>query len=138
MEITIPQWIVDIVLWLVHLFSPQELTAMVWIIIATLGLTHFAKIASRLFLPTRPGPYNTLLVHLFAGIIGTVAAFFIWPRGGVPWWIAGPVGAAGAIAAFKSFYPIMICLFPKLAAIVNVERRRGSSPIPLFDERRKS
>ena len=115
--------------WFLALFSPQEWRAFIWLILATLVMTHFIKIAWRL-LPIK-GVRSHRVIHLLAGAVGLLVAIPLWPAGQVPFWLAGPVlGGGGAIALFKIGYPVLGWICPKCASIFNADRRVVENGLP--------
>lgn len=136
MEIPIPQWIIDIVLWFVALFTPAEWKAMVLLILVTLCGTQVVKIVWRA-LPFTVGGHKAL-VNLFAVGVGYLAAWKLW-AGPSPWWLIGLIPGPLAITLFKSFFPMVQWLLPGLARILNADRRRdpyGLPPMGVGERRR--
>lgn len=139
MDAALQQYLVPLVKWLAALLTPAEWSGLVWIVVGVFVFTHFIKIAWRL--SPLPGGGKPGAIHLVACLVGLVLAYSIWPVGGhAPFWIAGPVGAGGAIGIFKGAFPLLQFVSPALAAKFNADRRKDPNPIPPagITERRKN
>ena len=124
---------------IINSFTPAEWRAFIWLILATLVITHFIKIAWRLLPIIGGGNHNA--IHLLAGVVGLLVSIPLWPTGQVPFWIAGPViGGGGAIGLFKIWYPLLGLICPKCASIFNADRRKVEIGLPPhgIPERRKT
>ncbi len=140
MEIPIPQWLIDVVIWFGHLFAPDEWKALALSVVVTLSGTQAAKIVWRALPWTRGG--HSALVNLFALLIGFGATLAFLPKG-ANWWVPVLVGLIPgplAIGIFKASFPILQWLVPGLAKFVNADRRKDPNPIPpagMPDQRRE-
>lgn len=135
MSIEIPQWMIDIVLWVTRLFTVSEWKAIVTLIAITLAGTHTLKLIWRM--SKVPGGNHTH-VHLIASGVALGSSYWIWPSGGSPWWVAGIIAGPAAIAVFKLGFAGITFASPKFAGLLNGDRRKEEVPPPNGVERRKS
>ena len=107
--------------WLLSLLTTAEWRAILWLLMVTLAGTHTLKLTLRNWL-SKGGGHGQ--VALMAAGVSMVAAYFVWPAGSVPWWIAGIVGGPASNIAFKAGFALLKRFTPDLAATVNLDRRK--------------
>ena len=107
--------------WFLNLLTTAEWRAILWLLMVTLAGTHTIKVAWR-NLPFSGGGGGQ--VALVAAGCSMVAAYFVWPVGSVPWWLAGIVGGPASNIAFKLGFALLKRFTPDLAATVNLDRRK--------------
>ena len=81
MDITIPKWIVDVVLWVVGLLTKDEWRIMFIGVGYTFATTYFINAFRKAFVPAK---YATpAVIRIIALTAGMLAARTIWPTGDV-------------------------------------------------------
>ena len=125
----------DILAWFLALLTTAEWRATLWLWMITLAGTHIIKVTWRNILPISGGGGGQ--VALVAAGCSMVAAYFVWPAGSVPWWLAGIVGGPASNIAFKIGFALLKRFIPDLAVTVNFDRRKIIGLPPGILERRK-
>ena len=108
--------------WFLNLLSPAEWRAILWLLLVTMAAVHTIKITWRNYLPLGGGGGGHIAA--IAAAASLVAAYFVWPAGGVHWAIAGIVGGPASNVAFKRGFALLKRFVPDLAATVNMDRRK--------------
>lgn len=106
-----------------EIITPADWTAMLWITLSSLAATNVVKALWRLC-PWLSGETAAKL-NSFAFLLGIVFAYFLWPKGGVPWWIGGLVSGLLTPFAYKALNALLLSRFPNVDAAVNYDRRKA-------------
>jgi hypothetical protein len=123
MEITIPPWIVDTVVWAANLFTPGEWKAIVLLVGVTLAATHTVKLAWRLS-PLRGGDRAEVL-WLISALLAILFAPSVWPAESVHWFVAGVIAGPLSNITFAIAFGLLRRFAPNAARTVNFDRRRA-------------
>lgn len=113
--------------WFLNLFTAQEWRSFIWLLLGTLTATHTVKIIWR-WSPWKGGNHSH--ITLVSVIAAFAIAFFIWPAGSGPWWLAGIVAGPVSNIAFKLGFGLLKRYAPDLAATVNMDRRQAKNGLP--------
>jgi hypothetical protein len=121
---------------LTNIITVAQLTAMLWIVLATLAGTNIIKAA------WRKSPLDgerAWILNLIAYALGIGLGRLIWPPGdGIPWYVGGLVAGLLTPYAYRVLDAVLLKRIPDARSALNGDRRDGKGlPPEGMPERRK-